>query len=144
MQVGTQILIDRMKTNPEEFQEGKISRWGKALSMANEWLPEDDKKALNEAINNMRLENFNEEVLKTLADEAEKEPPLETLKYKSTGRYGGGWTDPAGIFGNSATGLIAQEIGSLNTSPKMVMQANGDVSIDGNLTVKGKIHADRS
>ena len=101
METGTQILIERMKTNPEEFQEGKGSKWGKALSMANEWLPEDDKKALNEAIRNMRLENFNEEVLRTLAGE---QGPEETLRYQAKERYAKGWTDPVGIFGATVAG----------------------------------------
>ena len=101
MQVGTQILIERMKTNPEEFQEGKGSKWGRAIAMANEWLPEEDKKALNEAIRNMRLENFNEEVLRTLAGE---QGPEEALRYQAKERYAKGWTDPVGIFGATVAG----------------------------------------
>ncbi len=99
MQVGTQILIERMKTNPEEFQEGKISRWGKHLSHAREWLPEEDKQALEKAIQQMRVDVFNEGVLKELAGEAERE---ETIRYQAKERYGTGWSDAKGIFGNMA------------------------------------------
>lgn len=101
MQVGTQILIERMKTNPEEFQEGKISRWGKHLSHAREWLPEEDKQALEKAIQQMRMDVFNEGVLKELAGEAEPEKE-EWLRYQAKERYAMGMTDPKGIFGNMA------------------------------------------
>ena len=42
MQVGTQILIDRMKQFPEEFKEGEISKWARHLQYAMEYLPEEE------------------------------------------------------------------------------------------------------
>ena len=87
MQAGTKILIERMKTNPEEFIDGKGSKWGRALTIANNWLPDEDKEALNEAVRAMRIDSFNEEVLRTLANEPEE-------KTITSGRYSTGWTDP--------------------------------------------------
>lgn len=96
MQTGTQILIERMKTNPEEFS-GIGSKWANVLSIAEEYLPEEDKKALNEAYQQMRIDHFNEEVLKTLAGEREE----QTLTYKAKGRYATGFTDPRGFLSGS-------------------------------------------
>lgn len=95
MEVGTQILIERMQTHPEEFEEGKISKWARHVSYAMEWLPEEDKQALREAIEKRRIAHFNESVLKELAGEQDSEvEETPTLKYKATERYVGGWTDP--------------------------------------------------
>ena len=100
MQVGTEILIERMKTNPEEFQEGKVSRWARHIAHAREWLPEEDKQALEKAIQQMRVDVFNEGVLKELAGEAEPEKE-EWLRYQAKERYAMGMTDARGIFGSS-------------------------------------------
>ena len=99
MQVGTQILIDRMKQFPEEFKEGEICKWSRHISYAMEWLPEEDKQALREAINERRLGEFNEGVLRTLAGDEEEYPA--TLRYQTKERYAGGFTDPKGIFGSA-------------------------------------------
>ena len=99
METGTQILIERMKTHPEEFGEGAMSKWGRVWAYAMEYLPEEDKKALKEASNRMRVEKFNEEVFKTLAGEAE--PEGETIRYQAKERYAKGWTDPRGLFGGA-------------------------------------------
>lgn len=99
MEVGTQILIDRMKTNPEEFGEGSISKWGRVWAYAMEHLPDEDKQALREANRRMRVEKFNEMVMTTLA--GENDSVEETLTYKASGRYTTGWTDPRGLYGNS-------------------------------------------
>lgn len=93
MEVGTQILIERMQTHPEEFDEGKISKWARHISYAMEWMPEEDKQALREAIEKRRIAQFNENVLKELAGDPESEVE-ETVTYKSQGRYSMGWTDP--------------------------------------------------
>lgn len=97
MEVGTQILIERMQTHPEEFDEGKISKWARHVSYAMEWMPEEDKQALREAINKRRIAQFNENVLRELAGEQDSEVE-ETLTIKTKGRYAMGWTDPRAVL----------------------------------------------
>lgn len=99
MQVGTQILIERMKTNPEEFIEGGLSKWTKAIDMS-QCLPDEDRKALDDAYKQLRIDRFNEMVLKELAGEAEPEKE-EWLRYQAKERYAMGMTDARGIFGSS-------------------------------------------
>lgn len=104
MEVGTEILIERMKTHPEEFIEGSMSKWGRVWAYGMEWLPEDDKRALKTTHKRMQLDRFNEMVLKTLAGEAE----VETVTYKASERYTGGFTDPR-AFANAvvkAEGMV--------------------------------------
>ena len=108
METGTQILIERMKTHPEEFVEGGISKWGRVMARA-ECLPEEDKQALREANNRMRIDRFNEEVLKTLAGEVESEVE-ETIRYQAKERYAKGWTDPR-AFGQAQVKAEGQMVG---------------------------------
>jgi hypothetical protein len=97
METGTEILIARMASHPEEFIEGLASKWARAMSMANDWLPEEDKQALREANKRMQIEQFNGEVLATLAGEHESPSihPLGTaqgtIRYKAEGRYATGF-----------------------------------------------------
>jgi hypothetical protein len=142
METGTQILIERMKAHPEEFVEGMHSKWAHVMHMANDCLPEEDKKAIGEAYKQAKVDRFNETVLKTLAGELDpKEETLkETLKYKAQERYSQGFTDPRGLFGqaqvdhntdafkyaNAAQGLTTT-IGSNGTSSNLIASAFGAV-----------------
>jgi hypothetical protein len=99
METGTQILVERMKTHPEEFVDGFGNKWAQVMAMANEWLPDEDKKAIGQAYKEARVSLFNETVLKTLA--GENTPVEETIKYKASERYSTGVTDPRGLFGQA-------------------------------------------
>ena len=91
MQVGTEILLARMKDYPEEFLGAQLGmKWDRILMDARSCLPEDEIAALDAMFKQLTVDRFNEDVLRTLAGE---EQP-ETLKYKASGRYNTGWTDP--------------------------------------------------
>jgi hypothetical protein len=101
METGTEILIARMASHPEEFVEGFTSKWARVMNMT-ECLPDEDKQAIREAFNRAKIEHFNGEVLATLAGERE---PLgsadNTIKYQAEGRYATGLTDPRNLFSTS-------------------------------------------
>jgi hypothetical protein len=106
MEMGTEILLARMKEYPEEFINLKDRaigydslRWDAVMREGREYLPEEDRKALDAGMKQLYIDRFNERVLKTLAGESEPEQPEETLKYKTQGRYATGFTDPRGVFG---------------------------------------------
>lgn len=65
---GVRILVERMKTNPEEFFEGAMSRWGHAVQLASgaRWLTEEERKLLDDSADQVQRERFTAEVLKTL------------------------------------------------------------------------------
>jgi len=88
METGTEILIARMASHPEEFVEGLASKWSRVMNMTD-CLSDEDKKALKEAYDRAKIEHFNGEVLATLAGEREN-----TIKYQAEGRYATGLTDP--------------------------------------------------
>ena len=107
METGTQILIERMKTHPEEFIGDGQTKWLKAMNMANECLPDEDKQAIGQAYKQARVSLFNETVLKTLAGEAE--PEGETIRYKASERYSAGFSDPR-AFANAVVKREGQRV----------------------------------
>jgi hypothetical protein len=134
METGTQILIERMATHPEEFVEGMHSKWAKVMHMANDCLPDEDKAALKQAYSRAKVDHFNGEVLATLA--GERATLEETLTYKASERYGVGVTDPRGLLAqqaqhNSILGGLTTTIGSNGTSSNLIASAFGAVPMSG-------------
>lgn len=83
MNQGVQILLDRMDTNPEEFEEGSSSKWADIMNAvtARKNVPEAHAKnaplpfltdpevnALYDKLEDVRRENFTADVLRRLAD----------------------------------------------------------------------------
>jgi hypothetical protein len=83
MNQGVQILLDRMDTNPEEFEEGSLSKWADIMNAvtARKNVPEAHAKnaplpfltdpevnALYDKLEDVRRENFTADVLRRLAD----------------------------------------------------------------------------
>ena len=77
MLTGVEILLERMKTNPEEFIEGGFSKWSRVIDRAWEVLNEEERTALQDGTRLAKREHFNGEVMKVLAqghDELNLEP----------------------------------------------------------------------
>ena len=111
METGTEILIARMKTNPEEFVEGMHSKWAHVMQLANDCLPDEDKAALKQTYTQAKIERFNGEVLATLVGEREQLGVVaeSSLKYKV------GSSDPRAMYTNQLQGAL-QEISLQNAS----------------------------
>jgi hypothetical protein len=67
MLTGVEILLERMKTNPEEFIEGGYSKWSRVIDGSWAILSEDERDALQAGINEAKREHFNGEVMRVLA-----------------------------------------------------------------------------
>lgn len=70
---GIRILVERMKTNPEEFTDGLSSRWAEVIHTASnaKWLTDEEHKLLNDASNQVQRDRFTARVLKALTKEDE-------------------------------------------------------------------------
>jgi hypothetical protein len=102
METGTEILLARIASNPEEFVEGSLTKWARVMDMAHRCLPDGDKQALKEALNRAEIDLFNGEVLATLAGEREPLGSAEnTIRYQAKDRYATGLTDPRNLFSTS-------------------------------------------
>lgn len=67
MNDGVKILLERMKTNPEEFG-GVHSKWNHVISEHIAFLEEADRLAITGAIDKIMQQRFTEEVMKELID----------------------------------------------------------------------------
>lgn len=79
MLAGVEILLERMKTNPEEFIEGGMSKWSRVIDRAWEVLGEEERNALQDAIRSAKRDHFSGEVMRVLAqghDELDLDPYL--------------------------------------------------------------------
>jgi hypothetical protein len=102
METGTEILLARIASHPEEFVEGSLTKWARVMDMAHRCLPDEDKQALKEALKRAEIDCFNGEVLATLAGEREPLGSAEnTIRYQAKDRYATGLTDPRNLFSTS-------------------------------------------
>lgn len=67
MLAGVEILLERMKTNPEEFIEGGYSKWSRVIDSSWAILTEDERTALQAGIGEAKREHFNGEVMRVLS-----------------------------------------------------------------------------
>jgi translation initiation factor 2 alpha subunit (eIF-2alpha) len=69
MNNGVALLLERMKTHPEEFVPNNgSSKWGSLISAYKEFLEPEDKQALTEGVNKLLQQAFTEKVLEELVD----------------------------------------------------------------------------
>jgi hypothetical protein len=110
MLTGLDILLDRMKTNPEEFliagevpYEGQMfgGKWADLLTYAWRIANEEERNMLEDARRQFYRDDFNERVMKRLAGEDVESKIEETsMKIRMQGRHpsiGSHWTDPRNI-----------------------------------------------
>ena len=67
MLTGVEILLERMKTNPEEFVEGGYSKWSRVMNSGWDILAEDEREALQAGMIEAKREHFNGEVMRVLS-----------------------------------------------------------------------------
>jgi hypothetical protein len=81
MNEGVQILLERMKTHPEEFTpeyDGGVTKWGNAIGQYRTYLTAEDNKALDDAwkqtVREEMQRRFTQAVMEELVDpKVEKE-----------------------------------------------------------------------
>jgi hypothetical protein len=84
MLTGVEILLERMKTNPEEFIEGGLSKWSRVMDEGWSVMTAEEQKALQDGMNEAKREHFNGEVLRVLAgNHYVDETPPSTATYKN-------------------------------------------------------------
>jgi len=64
MNEGVKILLERIKTNPEEFTTQE--KWGHLIQSHKMFLNKEDAKALDDALNGLMQQRFTEKVMKEL------------------------------------------------------------------------------
>lgn len=72
MLAGVEILLERMKTNPEEFVDGGYSKWSRVMSNGWDIFTEEERTALQNAHNEAKRDHFNGEVMRVLAGQEDE------------------------------------------------------------------------
>jgi len=81
MLAGVEILLERMKTNPEEFVEGEYSKWSRVMGEGWDLFTEEERTALQNAHNEAKRDHFTGEVMRVLSGDVE-EPTVAERFYK--------------------------------------------------------------
>lgn len=141
MLTGLDILLDRMKTNPEEFlnaggeapYEGQMfgGKWADLCTYAWRVSTEEERKMFEEAQRQFYRDDFNERVMKRLAGE-DRSDVQETMVVKTQGRYGLGWSDLHGKWVDPRNAMMAQEQGYQIASQPQIKQEGEPVGGMGN------------
>jgi len=79
MLAGVEILLERMKTNPEEFVEGGYSKWSRVMGDGWDILTEEEQTALRDAHNKAKRDHFTGEVMRVLAGDVTTDTEDERL-----------------------------------------------------------------
>jgi hypothetical protein len=104
MLTGLDILLARMKTNPEEFlntdgtvpYDGEMfgGKWSDLLNYAWRVATEEEQEMIKKARDEFYRDDFNERVFKRLAGEEKQGEKEKTMKIKMGERYSVGQSDP--------------------------------------------------
>ena len=108
MNDGVALLLERMKTNPEEFIDG--GKWAHIMNKHEDFLDAEDRQALTNGLNKLMQQRFTEKVLEELVDP--KKSSLEDIinQYQVKGMPSVGTT--RGLYSNGIGGnatLLAQQ-----------------------------------
>lgn len=85
MNNGVEMILQRMKTHPEEF-EGESGRWSRIMSMYGKFFTKEETNLLENAIHELRRDEFTRKVMEELL--REQEP---TVKYEWWNRHQDNW-----------------------------------------------------
>jgi len=123
MNEGVKILLERMKTNPDEFMVDGIAptKWGALIMQYREFLGEEDKKVLADALSELMSQKFTEQVMKELL--APEEDSLGKPWYTKRGNVtlGAGATQGVTLSSGAGTGY---QWGTISVDP--LVQAHID------------------
>ena len=103
MNDGVALLLERMKTNPEEFFDFG-SKWAGVISEHKDFLEAEDRQALTDGLNKLMQQRFTEKVMKELLA-----PEEDSL--------GKPWYTAKGLIG-TVSGGTTQGGFTLNTNPQ--------------------------
>ena len=72
MNDGVKILLERMKTNPEEFYSDINEKWAHIINTYKPYLNDEDTKALEEELAKLMQQRFTEEIMEELINPTEE------------------------------------------------------------------------
>lgn len=129
---GVEIVIDRMKTHPEEFFNGNTKWYWLFNEQAKSCLTSEEKEAIQAELGEVRRKEFTAKVMETLLEEKEPENVVyqEAMRLDSSGNLGIGASRSSSFFRIANTSSIASNImiggTKLSESDFMALKALAD------------------
>jgi len=80
MNDGVALLLERMKTHPEEFVDG--GKWAHIMNKHEDFLDAEDRQALTDGLNKLMQQRFTEKILEELVEP--KKIKLRAIEYPTT------------------------------------------------------------
>lgn len=82
MNNGLKIILERMKTNPEEFDLPRLGRrWGIIVNDFWDIFTDEEKEQYREALRKIQMEKFEQEVLKELVRDEPRSSGSKIVDY---------------------------------------------------------------
>jgi hypothetical protein len=143
MLTGLDILLDRMKTAPEEFlKDGNVpydgetfgGKWSDLLDYAWRVANEEERKALQEAKIEFYRDDFNERVMKRLAGEEVKqeEHPMQKFRIKTPAQNVAQNVMVSVGGSGGATSMLGQQGAQQNMATQnSMLSGNGSTNVQG-------------
>lgn len=107
MNDGVKILLERMKTNPEEFYSNINGKWAHIINTYKPYLSEEDFSVLEGGISRLMQQRFTEEIMEELVDP--KKSSLEDVinQYRAKGTPSVGQTLASSMVQSKAMSMGA-------------------------------------
>jgi hypothetical protein len=109
MLAGVEILLERMKTNPEEFVEGGYSKWSRVMGEGWDIFTEEERTALQNAHNEAKRDHFTGEVMRVLSGDVEETTDTEDERLYKQKRLMQGNAITSQNMMNQATKILSDE-----------------------------------
>ena len=107
MNEGVKILLERMKTNPEEFVgEGVYSKWSDLFTMYQDALDPEDVETFKNARNKLIQEHFTQRVMKELLAPEEDDSLGKPWYSKQSAMPLGGATQGVTLSSGAISGTV--------------------------------------
>jgi hypothetical protein len=79
MNDGVALLLERMKTNPEEFYSNVTGKWAHIINTYKPYLNDEDTKALEEELATLMQQRFTEEIMEELVEPKKSDSWVEQI-----------------------------------------------------------------
>jgi hypothetical protein len=126
---GVALLLERMKTNPEEFTEQ--GKWVRVMQDIHKYGEPEESKAINDALKALMMQKVTETVLEELVDPKSEMNPYEapTSGIPSAGTTLGGYLG-AGARVTSAVNNTNAVTGTISANPYTNTLTIGNQTLD--------------
>ena len=120
---AVELLLARMDSNPEEFTEN--GRWEKLIVRYRSYLPMQDRTAMEDKINTLRLDVFHKDVMNELLAEPSEDAAVGPSIYQTTTPSNfpaGQQLSPSALTAGNITAAVSPYSNAINLSRQSIKE----------------------